>query len=219
MDTSGIGSQFAAMIKSAQAAQAALAVGSGVERWRGTVDAVLRALGQSLALDNGILSMIQHESGGNPNAINLTDSNARAGHPSQGLMQTIPSTFYAYAGPYASRGITDPFANIYAGTNYALHGFGAAMLAAGGRHARGGAYVGYETGTNFVPNDGPAFLHRGEAVIPAAKNNQGAPYQSGPAVFHLYDADGALLGSMRGIAQHETAGALTAIADRGSYNG
>jgi hypothetical protein len=76
----------------------------------------------------------------------------------------------------------------------------------------------YKDGTNFVPNDGPAYLHRGEAVIPAAKN-QGAPYQSGPAVFHLYDADGALLGSMRGIAQHETAGALTAIADRGSYNG
>jgi hypothetical protein len=178
MDTSGIGSQFAAMIKSAQAAQAALAVGSGVERWRSTVDAVLRALGQSLTLDNGILSMIQHESGGNPNAINLTDSNARAGHPSQGLMQTIPSTFYAYAGPYASRGITDPLANIYAGTNYALQNYGAAMLAAGGRHARGGAYVGYATGTNYVPETGLALLHRGEAVIPAAKN-QGAPYRGG----------------------------------------
>jgi hypothetical protein len=169
----------------AQAAQA-LAVGSGVERWRSTVDAVLRALGRSTSLDNGILSMISHESGGNPNAINLTDSNARAGHPSQGLMQTIPSTFYAYAGPYASRGITDPFANIYAGVNYALHNYGAGMLAAGGRHARGGAYVGYATGTNFVPNDGPAYLHRGEAVIPA-KVNQGAPYQSrGPLVGEVH---------------------------------
>jgi hypothetical protein len=216
MDTSGVGSQFAAMIKGAQAALAALAVGSGVERWRGTVDAVLRALGRSTSLDNGILSMIQHESGGNPNAINLTDSNARAGHPSQGLMQTIPSTFYAYAGPYASRGITDPFANVYAGVNYALHDYGASMLAAGGRHARGGAYVGYKTGTNFVPNDGPAYLHRGEAVVPADKN-QGSPYQSGPAVFHLYDSDGALLGTMRGVASDAAHGALDSLRQAGAY--
>ena len=62
-------------------------------------------------------------------AINLWDSNAKAGHPSQGLMQTIPSTFARWAGPYASRGITDPFANIYAGTNYAGHTYGLAMLA------------------------------------------------------------------------------------------
>jgi SLT domain-containing protein len=49
------------------------------------------------------------------------NSNARAGHPSQGLMQVIPGTFNAYAGPYMARGIRDPFANIYAGANYALH--------------------------------------------------------------------------------------------------
>jgi hypothetical protein len=31
----------------------------------------------------------------------------------------------------------------------------------------------YAQGTNYVPNDGPAFLHKGEAVIPAAQNNGG----------------------------------------------
>jgi TP901 family phage tail tape measure protein len=36
------------------------------------------------------------ESGGNPRAVNLWDSNAKAGHPSEGLMQTIQSTFNAY---------------------------------------------------------------------------------------------------------------------------
>jgi hypothetical protein len=51
------------------------------------------------------------------------------------------------------------------------------MLAGGGRHSRGGAYVGYETGTNWVPNDGPAYLHKGEAVVPASKN-QGSPYKA-----------------------------------------
>lgn len=35
----------------------------------------------------------------------------------------------------------------------------------------------YEKGTNFVPNDQLAYLHKGEAVIPA-KYNQGAVYQS-----------------------------------------
>ena len=35
----------------------------------------------------------------------------------------------------------------------------------------------YEKGTNFVPNDQLAYLHKGEAVIPA-KYNQGAAYQS-----------------------------------------
>jgi SLT domain-containing protein len=53
-----------------------------------------------------------------------SDSNARAGTPSRGLVQTIPGTFAAYAGPYFFRGITDPFANIYAGMNYALHRYG-----------------------------------------------------------------------------------------------
>lgn len=62
--------------------------------------------------------LINRESGGNPNAINLTDSNAQAGHPSQGLMQTIPSTFTAYHQAGTSWNITDPIANIAAGINY-----------------------------------------------------------------------------------------------------
>jgi len=35
-------------------------------------------------------TLIMRESGGNPNAINLTRLERPAGHPSQGLMQTIP---------------------------------------------------------------------------------------------------------------------------------
>lgn len=37
---------------------------------------------------------------------------------------------------------------------------------------------------------------------------------SGPAVFHLYDSDGALMGTMRGVAQHETGRALVAAVGR-----
>lgn len=46
-----------------------------------------------------ILNVIQHESGGNARAINLWDSNAKAGHPSKGILQFIDSTFMHYAMP------------------------------------------------------------------------------------------------------------------------
>jgi len=44
-------------------------------------------------------------------------------------MQVIPSTFAAYAGPFASLGIMNPLANIYAGLNYALHTYGSIQAA------------------------------------------------------------------------------------------
>lgn len=115
------------------------AVGGGVEQWRGTVLRVLRELHQPASWADTVLRRMNQESGGNPNAINNWDSNAAAGIPSQGLMQTIPPTFAAYAGPYASRGITDPLANIYAGCNYAINRYGslAGMNRPGG-YADGG---------------------------------------------------------------------------------
>lgn len=98
--------------------------GGGAQRWSGIAAQVLAMLHQPASSLGALLRRIDFESGGRPNAINLTDSNARAGHPSQGLMQTIPSTFAAYAGPFRSRGILDPLANIYAGSNYAIHRYG-----------------------------------------------------------------------------------------------
>jgi SLT domain-containing protein len=98
-------------------------------------------LGAPAYAQGAVLKRIQIESGGNPNAINLTDSNAKAGHPSQGLMQTIPGTFNAYAGPFRSRGITDPLASIYAGVNYAMHRYGGNwinVMTRPGGYAKGG---------------------------------------------------------------------------------
>jgi hypothetical protein len=97
---------------------------NAVARWAGLVATVLNILHQPLSNEGAVLRRINFESGGNQFAINLSDSNAKAGHPSQGLMQTIPSTFNAYAGPFRSRGIFDPEANIYAGSNYAIHRYG-----------------------------------------------------------------------------------------------
>lgn len=127
-------------------ASSAAGAGGNVQRWLPVVLSVLSAQGLPAAIAQGVLSLIANESGGDPNSINLTDSNARAGYPSQGLMQTIPQTFAAYAGKYASRGITDPFANIFAGVAYAVRNYGVGMLAAGGRHTSSGSYLGYSKG-------------------------------------------------------------------------
>jgi LysM repeat protein len=73
---------------------------------------------------NGIQRNIMRESSGNPNAINLWDSNAAAGHPSIGLLQVIQPTFNAYHVPGTSFSLYDPVANITAACNYAFHVYG-----------------------------------------------------------------------------------------------
>ena len=95
--------------------------GAGVSQWSGLVLQVLQMLGQSASLLPNVLRRMNQESGGNASAVNNWDVNARNGVPSQGLMQVIPPTFAAYAGPFRGLGILNPLANIYAGLNYAIH--------------------------------------------------------------------------------------------------
>lgn len=66
----------------------------------------------------GLTTLIGRESAGNPNAINNWDSNAKAGDPSRGLMQTIGATFEAYRDKSLPDNIYDPVANIVAGIHY-----------------------------------------------------------------------------------------------------
>lgn len=103
-----------------------------------------------------------YESGFNPNSINLTDSNAQAGHPSQGIMQTIPSTFSSNHQPGTSWNINDPVANIAAAINYIKGRYGTVFNVPGIRNlAAGGGYVGYANGgaagpgSFVVGEDGP----------------------------------------------------------------
>ncbi len=110
----------------------------------GWISQALGMMGLPQALAKGVKTIIMHESGGNPSAINNWDSNAVRGTPSQGLMQTIPSTFKACVLPsLAGRPITDPVANITAGIRsmIAHHGLGAVMN--GGRRDASGNYLGY----------------------------------------------------------------------------
>jgi hypothetical protein len=113
----------------------------GVDGW---VAEALQILDLPQSLAPGIKKIIMAESGGNPRAINNWDSNARRGTPSQGLMQTIPSTYRAYVHPdLKHRPITDPISNITAGVRYMIDNYGMRTLEAGGRKSSSGSYVGY----------------------------------------------------------------------------
>jgi WXG100 family type VII secretion target len=92
---------------------------------------------------NDIWMIIQHESGGNPNAINEWDSNAAAGHPSKGLMQTIDPTFNSHKLP-GHGDIYNPVDNIIAGVRYAIDRYGSVSNVPGVVGSKtGSGYVGY----------------------------------------------------------------------------
>ena len=167
--------------------------GAGVQRWAGLMHQVLGLFG----LDNlfGVfMTQMQTESGGNPSAINLWDSNAKAGIPSQGLMQVIPPTFAAYAGPFRSRGILDPLANIYAAVAYAVSRYGAsigAVLGHGHGYATGGVIsepvsgIGHRTGEMYH------FGERGpELVSPLTGPHAGTGRGGASTVIHVHPSAG-----------------------------
>lgn len=106
-------------------AQAGNPGGSGVERWRPFVERALEANGIAATSYRvaKILATIRRESNGDPTVQNNWDSNALAGHPSIGLMQTIQPTFdaYAFAG---HRNIRNGYDNLLAAINYIKHRYG-----------------------------------------------------------------------------------------------
>lgn len=116
-----------------------------VREWIGTAIAIMRDRGIPVSQRDAasIWTIVQKESSGNPRAINLWDSNFRAGHPSKGLMQTIDSTFAAYKLP-GYDDIYHPVHNIIAGVRYTLSRYGGFAGHPGLRSlAAGGGYVGY----------------------------------------------------------------------------
>lgn len=125
------------------------------------------------ATDLAVIAL--HESGGNASAVNNWDSNAIAGHPSQGLFQMIPSTFAAHMlSGYTN--ILNPIANASSAIGYIMSRYGSVFNVPGiVSLAHGGSYVGYAAGTDFAPGGmamvgerGPeaVYLPRGASVIP-----------------------------------------------------
>ena len=120
--------------------------GTNVTRWNPVIVCVLGMLAQpnTPQIVGAVNVLIEKESSGDPRAVNLWDSNARAGHPSKGLIQTIPTTFQRYRNPVLADDIFDPAANIYAGLNYGISRYGSIVDIPGiKRVLQGQGYVGY----------------------------------------------------------------------------
>lgn len=149
--------------------------GTGVARWR---ESVVRALEANGIEPNDfrvskILATIQRESGGDPNVQNNWDSNARAGHPSIGLMQTIGPTFNSYKHP-GHNNIRNGYDNLLAAINYIKHTYGTSDAA----FNRVAAY-GYANG-GLVHKNGVYELAEGdmpEYVIPTDIAKRGRAWQ------------------------------------------
>lgn len=121
----------------------------GVRAW---LSQALRITGHySPANLQALYGRAMQESGGDPNAINNWDSNAAAGMPSQGLLQTIPPTFNAYK----MRGMNDirnPVHNAVAAIRYMFARYG---------HIVGPSGSGYEMGGR-IPEFGGWFGNGGD---------------------------------------------------------
>jgi transglycosylase-like protein with SLT domain len=104
---------------------------------------VANGVSRDLIDADAIRMIIMHESNGNPNATNNWDSNASAGTPSIGLMQTIEPTFESYKLP-GHDDIYNPVDNIIAATRYAISTYGSTADVPGVVGVRaGGSYRGY----------------------------------------------------------------------------
>jgi hypothetical protein len=106
---------------------------------RSWIRAGLKVAGQPVteASVNLLYGRVMQESTGDPHAINLWDSNAKAGHPSKGLLQTIDSTFNAYKVPGHSD-IWNPVDNVAAAVRYMLGQYGHLVGQSGTGYAQGG---------------------------------------------------------------------------------
>jgi SLT domain-containing protein len=145
--------------------------GSGVSQWAGTVVQALAMLHLPMSLLGQVLYQMQTESGGNPNAANMTAAGAAAGYP-KGLLQVVGGTFAAYHVAGTSSNIFDPLANIAAAINYAIHTYGPGLMRGGMGLGSGKGYAGgtggAQAGWAWVGERGPELVNfmGGEAVLP-----------------------------------------------------
>jgi hypothetical protein len=189
-----------AVVKYADTAASMGGTTGNVESWRPLVMQALRMLNLSPAWADITLKRMNQESGGNPRAINLTDSNAKRGDPSKGLMQVISGTFRAYRDARAPDDVWDPLANILSSMKYAMSRYGSLPAAYG----RAG---GYDDGGYLPPGYSTVYngLNRPEVVL---TDNQWKTMHSlvtqdaaggGDFRGNLYLSTGEFLGAVEGV--------------------
>ncbi|MEC0886841.1 phage tail tape measure protein [Bacillus atrophaeus] len=135
---------------------------AAVKKW---VAQALKIKGLGSEFAGALEAIAMKESGGNPNVVNRWDSNWKAGHPSQGLMQFIPSTFNAHK-EKGYGNIKNPVHQILASINYLNSRYGGVLNHPGLKSmAKGGRYIGYDTG-GLITRDHTAEVHKGEMLLP-----------------------------------------------------
>ena len=189
---------------------------AGTARWALTATRALKHTGDYSAGNlASLLRRMNQESGGNPNAVNNWDSNARSGNASRGLMQVIPPTFRANRDPSLSNNIFDPMANIVASINYTKRRYRSLQA---GWNRRGGYFNGglvdhmrfmggpVETwGNTLVGEFGP------EIFMPSSGGAPSILGLTGPELVS-FDREGSVL-------PHEAVAALSTVSNAPAYGG
>lgn len=100
----------------ADAGNAANPGGSGVKRWKATIEKAAKAMKVNLtsAGMSAILHRIAQESNGSPTITNNWDINAKLGHPSKGLLQYIQPTLSAWVPKGTAANLSSGYAQLVA---------------------------------------------------------------------------------------------------------
>lgn len=149
--------------------------GMGVARWEQSVVRALKKNGFAATpfQVSSWMKVIQRESNGNPGAVNNWDSNARAGWPTKGLVQTRQDTFDTNAFP-GHTNVFNGYDDLLAGIHYAAKKYGRGSY----MFSRVAAY-GYANG-GIISNPQVAALAEDgipETVIPWDITKRGQAYQ------------------------------------------
>jgi TP901 family phage tail tape measure protein len=159
------GADKKAAAEAAQNASAGAGLGGGMFAGLQAQGGSNRAIGRSLLAQtpwasqwNALNTLWTHESNWNNNAQNPTST-------AYGIAQFLNGT---WAGT-GYRKTSDPKTQILAGLEYIGARYGSPNAA----WDYWAQHHSYKAGTPYVPQDGPAMLHRGEAIIPA-KHNKGS---------------------------------------------
>lgn len=152
--------------------------GASVSRWKPYVIKALKAnhFSASASQVAAWMRVIKRESGGNPRAVNNWDSNAKAGIPSKGLVQTIMPTFNA--NKFKGHGnILNGYDDLLAGIHYMASKYGRGASA----FARVSGPEGYAKGghiaagqLSIVGENGPELFNpdKSGTVIPNGASKQ-----------------------------------------------
>ena len=100
----------------ADAGNAANPGGSGVQRWKKTIEKAAKKMKVNLTSAGmaAILHRIAQESNGNPTITNNWDINAKLGHPSKGLLQYIQPTLSAWVPKGTAANLSSGYAQLVA---------------------------------------------------------------------------------------------------------